>query len=236
VAVFTPVRLYDGALVTRFAIVLIPLFAILAGCGEVVVFGHVVREAPSKSETPAPAPATVGKSTDATPQTSAFAPAASSAEAHPVPAGAHLVQAVNLILSPEAQASNSNITADALLDAIRAELRSRKLLDEHNARGAGTAEILIDDASTRPTVNAVVFGYQMMAGTIVGDVRVSGASGEELPSSRIVAESRLTVAADGSDKNPLGPLYRRFARLTADKLAGVTSQPDEPAADGASRN
>jgi hypothetical protein len=145
------------------------------------------------------------------------------------------VHAVNLTLSPEAKTGNASLATDALLDAIRAELRSRKLLDEQSSNAGGTAEILIDNATTRPTVNAVVFGYQMMAGTLTGDVRVNGANGEELPTSKIVAESRLTVAADGSDKNSLGPLYRRFAVLTADKLAGVASQPND-ATDGTPRN
>jgi hypothetical protein len=213
----------------RLSILSVLLLAMLAGCGEVVVFGHVVREAPSKTTAANPNSATATDSSQATAETSASVAAVAPS------AGAHVVQAVNLTLSPEAKAGNASIATDALLDAIRTELRSRKLLDEQNSHAAGTAEILIDNATTRPTVNAMVFGYQMMAGTLTGDVRVSGASGEELPSSKIVAESRLTVAADGSDKNPLGPLYRRFAVLTADKLAGVASQPNDTG-DGAPQN
>jgi hypothetical protein len=45
-----------------------------------------------------------------------------------------------------------------------------------------------------------------------------------------VAESRLTVAADGQDKNALGPLYRRFATLTADELTGIAAKPSQEAA------
>ena len=59
-----------------------------------------------------------------------------------------------------------------------------------------------------------------MAGTLTGELQVSTASGEKLPASRIVAESRWTIADDGQDKNALGPLYSRFAVLTADELSG----------------
>jgi hypothetical protein len=211
-------RLAHGTFMIRFSILSGLLLAMLAGCGEVVVFGHTVREAPSKTAT-----APVASASPATGQTN-------SSVAVALPTGAHVVQAVSLTLSPEAaKTGNTSIATDALLAAIQTELRSRNLLDEHNPHAAGTAEILIDNATTRPTVNAVVFGYQVMAGTLEGDVRVSGASGEQLPTAKIVAESRLTVAADGSDKNPLGPLYRRFAVLTADKLAGIESKPDETA-------
>lgn len=211
-----------GAFMIRLAMVSVLLLVMVTGCGEVVVFGHVVREAPSKTDASAGA---------ATPE----GPSGASVQAA-LGSRAHVVQAVTLTLSPDAKAGNASIASDALLDAIRTELRSRKLLDEHNPQATGTAEIVIDNATTRPTVNAVVFGYQMMAGTLTGDVRVNGASGEELPTSHIIAETRLSVAADGSDKNPLAPLYRRFAVLTADKLAGVVSKPNEPAADGVHQN
>ena len=104
----------------------------------------------------------------------------------------------------------------------------RKLLDEQDPHASGTAEVIVDRLGTRPTTNAIVFGYKMLAGTLEGDIRVTGLEGGESTGSRIVAESKLTVAASGDDKNPLGPLYRRFAVLAADRLAGVTSQPQDP--------
>src|SRR5262249_48018454 len=128
--------------------------------------------------------------------------------------------AVNVTLSPASQAGDPSVDAAALLDAIRTELRSRNLLDEQNPRADGTAEVLIESATTRSTVNAVIFGQRPMAGTLTGELRVSRSSGAELPASKIVAESRMTVADDGQDKNPLGPLYRRFAVLAADQLTG----------------
>jgi len=130
------------------------------------------------------------------------------------------LHAVNVTLSPASQASDVSVDAAALLDAIRTELRSRNLLDEQNPSATGTAEVLVESATTRATVNAVIFGQRPMAGTITGEVHLSGAGGDELPPSRIVAESRFNIAEDGQDKNPLGPLYRRFAVLTADQLTG----------------
>jgi hypothetical protein len=240
--------------------------AALTGCGEVVVFGHVVREDPAKTEaaaqkpateqatskptteaaasqsateavasnppadeavaskpaaeeTVAPNPATATESTHAAPQTSS--PAATA-----VPA-AHVLHAVNVTVSPASQAGDAGVDAAALLDAIRAELKSRKLLDEQNPSADGTAEVLIDSAAMHPTVNAVIFGQRPMAGTITGEVRLSSASGEELPTSRIVAESRFTITDDGQNQNALGPLYRRFAVLTADEL--TTAKPNKDA-------
>jgi hypothetical protein len=202
----------------RLSVSLIVLTVMLLGCGEVVVFGHVVREAPPKGE---PATSTPAAADDAARATPPDAP-------RPLPAGSPAAQplhAVNLTLSPAVQAGSSGVAADALMDAIRNELRSRNLLDEQNPQADGTAEILITEANLRPTVNAVVFGYRMMAGTLTGDLRVSGASVGERPASRIVAESRLKIPEEGGDRQPLGPLYRRFAVLTADELTGVAPQP-----------
>jgi len=192
--------------------------AALTGCGEVVVFGHVVRENPTKTEVAASNPATATNSTDDDRQTSA--PAADGLHAAPL-------HAVNVTLSPASQAGDASVDAADLLDAIQTELRSRNLLDEQSPRADGTADVVIEGATTRPTVNAVIFGYQHMAGTLVGELRVSNARGEERPTSRIVAESRFTIAADGHDKNPLGPLYRRFAVLAADELTGTASSPNK---------
>ena len=258
----------------------------LTGCGEVVVFGHVVRENPAKTEAAASKPATepaaptpaaevaaptsvaaspkpateaappkaatetalppatdvaLPAATEAalTPATEVAAPPAAAAAAPSVAAASstqaaqqsstaaardlstpHLLHAVNVTLSPASQASTASIDAAALLDAIRTELRSRALLDEQNPSADRTAEILVEGATTRRTVNAVVFGRQPMAGTLTGELHVSSASGDSR-TSRIVAESRYSVTDDGQDKNALGPLYRRFAVLTADELTGI---------------
>jgi hypothetical protein len=202
---------------TKRSILLMLISAMLAGCGQVIVFGHVVGERAASSE--------VKPSAAGTP------PATSSA--------VRGVKAVSLSLSPAAAsevAGDSRFTTGALLDAIKAELASRGLLDEQNPRADGTAEILIDHLATRPTVNAVIFGRQMMAGTLTGGIRVTGPNGDELPDFRIAAESRLSFAVNGDDENPLGPLYRRFAELAADRLAGVQSKPVNISADGMPRS
>ena len=206
----------------------------LTGCGEVVVFGHVVRENPSKAEASAskaaaepaePRPATEAASSPVTeaavPEPAAETPATAAAGSSAAP----LLHAVNVTLSATSQAGGTSVDAAALLDAIRTELRSRALLDEQNSSADRTAEVLIESATTHPTVNAVVFGRQPMAGTLTGELHVSSASGE-LPTSKIVAESRFSIADDGQDKNALEPLYRRFAVLTADELTGMVAKPN----------
>jgi hypothetical protein len=227
----------------RLAVLSVLIVTMLAGCGQVIVFGHVVGE---RKESAEPKPETTSASPQSTaPEatgSSSAAPAAAgpasgeAATQTPVAAAApHLartVKAVNLTVTPEAVAKvtgdASRFTADALLDAIRAELKSRKLLDEQDPQASGTAEIIVDDLATRQTTNAILFGYRMLAGTLEGDIRVTGAAGTESTGSRIIAESKLTLAVSGNDKNPLGPLYRRFAVLAADRLAGVASQPQDP--------
>jgi hypothetical protein len=240
----------------KFAVLWVLVATMLAGCGEVIVFGHVVgerktAEQPQPDRTPSSAatPATAATSATAAgaPSTSAgsgapapqpgspAAPGTSSAETRLAAAASsapHVVKSVNIVVTPEAAAKvtgdASRFTADALLDAIKTELKSRKLLDEQNPRATGTAEIVVDDLATRPTSNVILFGYKMLAGTLEGDIRVTGATDNDSTGSRIVAQSKLTLAASGDDKNPLGPLYRRFAVLAADRLAGVESQPQDP--------
>jgi len=182
--------------------------ALLAGCARVVVFGHVVNEgtAPevAQNEAPASAPAA------ATGQIAAAVPAT-------------VLKSVTLKVAPLATddvASDTPFVPELLLEAIRTELRSRKLLDENNPQATGTAEVQIATASVKPSSNAVVFGYKMMAGTLIGDIQLSGTS------LHVLAETKLTISVKGGKKDPLDPLYRRFAELTADRLAGIESKPD----------
>lgn len=220
----------------RLSIVLL-IVTMLTGCGQMIVFGHVVGEKPAPVQ-----PKTEGSdSTTPAPRSPASAQASAPATEAPTPVNtqpvaksaviAHAVKAVNLTITPEASAKvtgdASRFAADALLAAIKAELTSRKLLDEQDPNASGTAEVMVDRLATRPTTNAIVFGYKMLAGTLEGDIRVTGLQGGASTGSRIVAESKLTVAASGDDKNPLGPLYRRFAVLAADRLAGVPSGPQQ---------
>lgn len=218
----------------RFSIASLLILAMLAGCGQVIVFGHVVGE-DKPSAQPKPEGSATTPPQAATPASASAAGASTPANAQLAarsPVVAHAVKAVNLTVTPEAAArvtgDASRFTAEALLDAIKAELKSRKLLDEQDPQASGTAEVVVDRLATRATTNAVVFGYKMLAGTLEGDIRLTGIDGGESIGSRIVAESKLTIAVSGEDKNPLGPLYRRFAVLAADRLAGVASKPQDP--------
>jgi hypothetical protein len=199
------------------------LAALLTGCGQVIVFGHGMGE----RRAPTPPPDTTAQSAASDATVADTRPA--SAAAAPV---AHVVKSVNLIVTSEvasqATGEASRLSADALLDAIKTELKSRKLLDEQNPQASGTAEIVVDDLAIRPTTSSIPFGYKMLAGTLEGEIRVTGSRDVDSTGSRIVAQSKVTVAANGEDLNPLGPLYRRFAVLAADRLAGATSPPPDP--------
>jgi hypothetical protein len=201
---------------TRLWLLAVVNVALLAGCGQVVVFGHVVGEgkAPEVAQTAAP---TETKDSQAVVATT-------------VPA----FKSITLKVAPNATdnvASSTPFEPELLLEALRTELRARKLLDEENPQLASTAEVQVSEVSVRPSTNAVVFGYQMMSGTLIGDVHLAGAA------LHVLADTRLTIPVDDENrkKDPLGPLYRRFALLTADRIQGVESKPDPSTVGGQPR-
>ncbi len=201
----------------KLLVLLLLTLGLLTGCGQVVIFGHTVGEGRSASENEPAA----GRTAQATSKPL-------------VPK----VKAVTLALTPQAAekvASDPRFKADVLLAAVESELRSRELFDAQDPRASGQAEILIDDFATRSTSNAVVFGYNFSAGTLAGDIRVRDANGNELQTFKVVAESRLAIAASGEDTNPLRDLYRRFADLAADDLAGTPSKSADAANNGVPR-
>jgi len=210
---------------SRIVLLLLAL-SLLAGCGEIVVFGHTVREGRSEVK-PVPQTAT----TEATTTTAKSAetpsvPSTPSAPARPGPSvpSVHVLRAVTLELTPQAAAQvadDSKFKADALLDAIEAELRSRNLLDE---AANGTAEVSIEDFAVQPASNAVLFGYVLSNGSLNGELRIRDAAGNDVQRYRIQAKSRLSAPAEGESPNLLSPLYRRFAVLTGDSVAGEPSK------------
>jgi hypothetical protein len=184
-------------------IVLLLMVGLMAGCGEVIVFGHTIRGGHAVS--------------DVTPD----------ATSRPEAAGRpriQVVKAVTLVLTPQVRANSvkdPRIDESALLDAITGELRSRKLLNDADVRASRTADISIDNIEVHPTTNVILFGQIMSTGKISGGIRVRDSNGQELQNFRIEADARLSIAASGEDPNPFGPLYRRFAALAADSLAGT---------------
>ncbi len=104
-------------------------------------------------------------------------------------------------------------------------LKRRKLLDGNNPGASGTAEISIDQVSSYPTVNAVVFGYRQMAGALTGRMHLIDVNGSDVAKYSITSESRWSVAVEEAKKDPLHDLYRRFAIDVADSLAGVSREP-----------
>lgn len=193
---------------------------LLAGCGQVAVFGH-----------------TIGERSPVSPMNAD--PAATSRGAVGRPSAArHVVKTVTVALTPQAAARIANdprFDVRALLEAVNGELRARQLLADTQSNGtqsngSGTAEISIDDFAMRPTSNAVVFGFVISAGTLNGAVRVRDVDGKDLQSFQVEAAAQVSVAAKGENVNPLAPLYRRFAVLTADRLSGTASK-SAPGAD-----
>lgn len=192
----------------KFQIALLLTACLLVGCGQVAVFGHTIGERSAASEV------------------KTAAPPASQAAVLPA---SRVVSTVTLVLTPQAAAkvaADARFKTDALLEAIKVDLRSRKLLDETDSRALATAEISLDDFGVRRTSNAVVLGYIMSDGTLTGEIRMRDSDGNGLPSYRIEAASRLTATTKGENPDLLGPLYRRFASLTGDWLAGTPSKQD----------
>jgi hypothetical protein len=145
------------------------------------------------------------------------------------------VKAVTLVLTPTVTAKVANdprFKEGALLDAVEAEFHSRKLLNEKDPGASGTIEVSIGDFATRSTTNAVVLGYNLATGTLAGDVTIRGANGQELRSFQVRARTRLASAASassntgGENASPLGSLYRKFADMAADGVAGTTPKPN----------
>jgi hypothetical protein len=131
---------------------------------------------------------------------------------------------VRLILSARAReegAAEAGFREDELLKALNAELRARRLVGDNSRADDPTLEISIEEFSNRPTSNAVLFGYNMSAGTLAGTASMRDAQGRELRRFEVHARSRLVVAADAEAGSGLESLYRRFARLTADNLSGA---------------
>ncbi len=207
--------------------VLLLSIALLAGCGEVIVFGHKVREAPTAPEEK-PAPPSSPSSTSSASSTPSKPKSGASLSPQ-----AQVVSAVTLVLTPqlaEKVAKDPNFNATALLDAIKRELQARRVLDETNSQANGTAEISLDDFTLHPKSNAILFGYIINSGLLGGDIRLRGSDDKELKGFRIDAESQVSIAANGESTNPLKGLYHRFAVILGDHLTGTASAP-EPGAD-----
>jgi hypothetical protein len=206
--------------------VLLLTLGLLAGCGEVIVFGHKVREAPTApEEKPAPTSAPSTSSASSTPS--------KPKSGAPLSPQAQVVSAVTLVLTPqlaEKVAKDPNFSAAALLDAIKRELQARRVLDETSSQGNGTAEVHLDEFELHPKSNAILFGYIINSGMLGGDIRLRDGDGKELTGFRIDAESQVSIAANGESTNPLKGLYHRFAVIMGDHLTGTASAP-EPGAD-----
>jgi hypothetical protein len=189
---------------------------LLTGCGgKVIVFGHTLGEAKNSA---------VAKSeTVPAGQQSALATAATQTGHSGAMADAKAVSAIELVLSPAATAqaaADPRFKTDALLRAVTDELRARGLLDV-NAATSGTADISIHELTVEPTSNAVLFGYILSDAKLSGTVSVREGHDRETLSEPIEAHVKLSVPAKDPSAISFDHLYRRFAVLACDRLAGV---------------
>jgi hypothetical protein len=140
------------------------------------------------------------------------------------------LKGVTVTLTPPAQekaAADRRFKQDGVVAAIESELRARKLLAENDVKAERTVAVIIDDFATRPTSNAVIFGYVISEGTLAGSVDVRDTSGQQLQAFRITAKARLVIPASGEDNHALHALYSKFANLAVDALSGTTGKPDD---------
>ncbi|MEO6079747.1 MAG: hypothetical protein ABIQ86_08225 [Steroidobacteraceae bacterium] len=188
----------------RKCLLLVLALGLLGACTRVNVFGHPVKDVP--------------------------APAAQAATAITQPG--QQITRFALEYTPAAQKQvndDERFNAEALRDAITAELRSRQLLDLQRPGGARVAVIQLDEFEVRATSNVVMFGRVSSAGVLAGAIRISGAASGDEKKFRVGAEVPMRVATSGADKNPLQNLYKEFAKQLADELTGVAPrQPQRP--------
>jgi hypothetical protein len=186
---------------------LILVLGLLDACTRVTVLGHIVKD---DSATRAEA-----------------APASVSVPAAGQPAQAQ-INRLSLEFTPEARqqvAADERFNAEALREAVAGELRSRRLLELKTTGAARIAEIHVQEFALRATSNVVLFGHLPSAGLIDATVRIREAASGEAREFRVRAEIPLSIARDGSDRNPLKNLYSGFARQLVDELTGEGSSP-----------
>jgi hypothetical protein len=240
--------------------VCLPLAAVLlmlSACGRVIVFGHTVGQKepagdavpsvpPAPPQTPS-APQTVPPDTSPPQEQSAAQtppvppPLESPAAASTAPASSPIPQknqigAVSISFTPEAEAqvaAEPAFNRDALLAAIRADLRAHQLLGEaSDVRTTRAVGITVQGFVARPASNAVVLGFVIVNASLSGQVQVSDVGGQSLGTLDIKAERRLSAHTEGKQAPPLGPLYQRFADAIVSQLTGTPIKPtDEPKAE-----
>lgn len=84
----------------------------------------------------------------------------------------------------------------------------------------------IDEFVVEPTSNAVLFGYIISDAKLSGTVRVRDGHRNEALNVPIEARVKLSVPAKDRSAVTLDALYRRFAVLACDRLAGVETPSD----------
>jgi len=235
-------------MVVKGLIALLFVSLLLTGCGEVTVFGHVVREGnkgtevkpesttttPSQASASTPT-ATLSKvvttvaPTESTTQTPVVTPTTANSNPGTVSQSAKAtiaqpMNAVTLSIAPEVAGiltKDSRFNANALLNAIKLELQSRKLLNASDSSPSFTLEIYIDHYDLHANTNFVMFGSTPHTGTLAGNLLLRDEQGDTVPLSHLEAYSRISVPETGDPKNLLQPLYLEFSVAVANSLGGT---------------
>lgn len=139
------------------------------------------------------------------------------------PFGAPITRlAVEFTPAARAQADgDERFNAEALRNALLAELKNRKLLDLQPS-GTGRAAVMqIEEFSVQATSNVVVLGRLASSGVLAGTFRVRDSAGGATREWPVRTELAMKVSRSGTEKNPLKALYAAFARQMADALTGA---------------
>jgi hypothetical protein len=216
------------------------VITLLSACGEVTVFGHVVREGHPKPEAgsnSAPnnesATATSDSSSTSSTSSASAAPTTTQSKSTSGPIGAmsskpvivqapttHLIKAVTLLMTPEVTARLNNdhrLNTKDLLEVVKSELQSRKLFDTDSPSSV-TLQIYIDQYELHANTNFVAFGSTPHTGTLAGNLTLRDAQDNDVPVSHVEAYARIAVPESGDTPDLLRPLYKQFAITVGNAL------------------
>jgi hypothetical protein len=119
--------------------------------------------------------------------------------------------------------ADSRFNSKVLLDAINAELQSRKLLDSTDSKDGTTLAIYIDNYDLHATTNFSIFGSRPHTGTLAGNLTLNDET-KSITVAHIEAYSRISIPETGEDQNVLHPLYHDFAVTVANSIAGTQAK------------
>lgn len=122
-------------------------------------------------------------------------------------------------MTPEVTAllsKDHRLSTKDLLDALKSELQTRKLLDPDSS--SVTLVVYIDHYELRANTNFVIFDSTPHTGTLAGNLLLRDSQDNDTPLSHIETYSRIAVPESGETPELLQPLYKQFAVTVANAL------------------